>query len=272
VWSRYLFKAELIATIVVIITVTISVATAMSTGSSPNMSEIEKADKAQRNLFIVYILFLTLTVVFAVLVWWSGNKYQDAVKRDADSKIESSKAEVAKAKESIADLAVQADEEKLKILKMEKEVADARKGQAEAQRALLELQESLKPRHLTNKQRLQLIEALAKHPAGDITISCMGSSGESCNFAAELRGLLKTCDWKTKDGGVVVAVSGEQQPSGVVISVQSRNSLSAKLAGILLTELNKMGFNAKGVTKDSLSQDEIDVLIGLKPETSFISN
>ena len=108
-------------------------------GSGENMSEIDKAAILQRNVFVIYILTLMFTVFLSVIVWITSNKYQDAIKKDADAKIANSKVELEKANKSIAELSLRLEETKISILKMEKEVAEAKRKQAEAEKSLEEL-------------------------------------------------------------------------------------------------------------------------------------
>ncbi len=76
---------------------------AMSTiqSSSP---DIERAATQQTYLFVGYVSLLLLTLVGTVLLYRAGNRYQDAVKRDADARIAEAGSNAAQANERAQNL------------------------------------------------------------------------------------------------------------------------------------------------------------------------
>ncbi|MFZ3137100.1 MAG: hypothetical protein WA126_06895 [Thermodesulfovibrionales bacterium] len=128
--------------------------------SGPEVSAIVEAAKLHKYLFIGYILFLFITVIFTVLVWIASDRYQNPVKRDADSKIadanaiaETAKNDAAKADEKAEDARTKQKEIEQQNLTLRGEVAKLQKEAADSQRAFLALQEEIKPRELTTTQK-----------------------------------------------------------------------------------------------------------------------
>lgn len=224
------------------------------------MSEIEKAAKLNRNVFIVYFLFLLITVFLTAWFFVTSNKYQDAIKADADSKIEAAKAEAAKANENVAALTVRAEEARVSILKMEKEVADAQRKQAEAQRSLEELRGRIKPRLLTREQQTQFVELL-KDAKGTITIDAMLGDSESVAFASQINALLISAGWKSL--GVMKAVYGGQ-PKGLIILVHSAEK-APPYALKLQQTLTLLGFPAPAELHPDLPEASVKLIVGTKP-------
>lgn len=121
---------------------------AMATTQS-NPSPVELADRAHRNLFVIQLIFLLLAALVAAiltwLVWRAGNRYQDAVKADADVRIAEAKqgASEADAKAAEANLgAAKANEglaksnEEIARLTAEAEAAKTERAEADKQIAI----------------------------------------------------------------------------------------------------------------------------------------
>ena len=125
-----------------------------------------------------------------------------------------------------------------RMLALDKEVAEARTKQAEAERALLELQERMKPRHLTPEQRARLLEILKATTKGNIKVSCAVSNEESCAFAVELANLLKAAGWSVT--GVGQLVKGGKQ-AGIFLRRRSIE-VEPTSVDVLLTAFSTIGF------------------------------
>lgn len=110
-----------------------------------------------------------------------------AERAEADKQIATAKADAASAAERTAEISLRVEEE-------------ARK-RAEAQRALLALQERIKDRHLTTAQRNGLIEVLRQFPKGTVLIKCSSIGPESCAFAEEIAATLQLAGWTVIPGG-----------------------------------------------------------------------
>ena len=93
-----LFQFEAIATMARIVAPIKNMVIAMSTAQSAP-SAIDRAATQNKWLFAVYVLLLLFSAALTVLLWKSGNRLQDEIKRDADARILEAKAEAAKANE-----------------------------------------------------------------------------------------------------------------------------------------------------------------------------
>lgn len=261
-----LFRASTITIIALIITVTINIVIAMSTTSKPDNLAIEEAAKSHTNLFIIYILSLVVTVIFSVLVWKSSNKYQDAVQHNADAQIATAKAtaEVAivdatKAKEKIKEL------EQLNLT-LEGDVAKLQIKAADAQRALLELQERLKPRRLTAEQAEYLVATIKDKSPGDIWLSCKSSDEEACNLGQQLFKILKSANWRIFNNRLQdVTIYTENVSSTVGIVITINKNLKSVPSGIEL--FNKTMLQIGFVSRiERSSKESVEILIGAKPQ------
>jgi hypothetical protein len=93
-----LFQFEAIANMAGIVAPIRNMVTAMSTAQSAP-SAIDRAATQNKWLFVVYVLLLLLTAAWTVILWKSGNRVQDELKRDADARFLEAKAEAARANE-----------------------------------------------------------------------------------------------------------------------------------------------------------------------------
>jgi seryl-tRNA synthetase len=145
--------------------------------SSP--SAIELADKAQKNLFVGSIIFGVVAALIAALlawlVWRSNNKYQDAVKADADARIATAdsraaqaNAEAAKANEGlgksneeIARLTKEAEQAKTERAEADKQIAIAKADAARAKEGIANA-EAISAKASVEVARLQVVVANAE--------------------------------------------------------------------------------------------------------------
>ncbi len=75
-------------------------------------------------------------------------------------------------------------------------VANAEKERFEAQKALVELQERIQPRHLTADQRKRLVERLKSLPNGQLEIRSPVGNPEARDFAVELMAAFESGGWQ----------------------------------------------------------------------------
>ena len=146
-----LSQARITAIAAITVAPIITMAIAMSSQSNP--SEIATAAWIHTLWFWAYVGLLLLTAVATVLLWRAGNKYQDAIKGDAEARIEEAKTEAAKANEGLAkanaDIArLTADSARLNL-----EVAKAQKETEQERIARLKIEEKVAPRRITKEQQ-----------------------------------------------------------------------------------------------------------------------
>lgn len=173
-----------------------------------------------------------------------------AERAEADKQIEIAKADVTKAARQTAEISLRVEEE-------------ARK-RAEAEKALLELQERVKPRHLTAQQRKQLIEVLKKNPSNLEVINCVLADAESCAFATELNAVFKEAGWTT--GGVVSFAFAfmTEVPVGLEVWAQGFEPAPPQV-GIIDAAFKSAGLRATGRIDPSRRVGQIKLIVGAKP-------
>jgi hypothetical protein len=134
---------------------------------------------------------------------------------------------------------------------------------ANAERALLELQERIKDRHLTTEQRARLVELLKANPKGKINVSCVGgSSPEPCIFASEIVDTLKLGGWDVEFSPCFISVGGI--PVGLIIQVRSAEKAPIR-AVVLQKALGEIGFAALGELQHSMDEQTVNFIVGAKP-------
>jgi hypothetical protein len=147
-------------------------------------------------------------------------------------------------------------------LKLQGEVAKLQTKAADSQRELLELQERTKPRHLTDEQRIKLIDLLKQQPKGTIEIECIAGDKESCDFARQISDMLSFVGWKITSLGSLVI--GGQPPSGLLIFF--KDAMSTPTGAKALQEaLLSVGFPALGQLHSEYPQDKLTLMVGVKP-------
>ena len=232
----------------------------------PNIHEIETSYGFLSNLNVYLLIFAGLIAiaiaVVALLSNREGNKLKEAQKaeilrkddeltialKNKDIQIEAAKAVAEKAKEGIAVALAQAAQANEK---------------AEGERlARVKLEISLMPRHLTNIQRTQLAELLAREPTGEIAIGCIEITQEALDFGQEIYNTLKNAGWKVQ--GVNTLLASGLSFSGLLITVKTQNSPSSHLSGVLQRALKEVGIEAPASLDNRLSETQIVLLIGAK--------
>lgn len=191
----------------------------------------------------VLIVGLVVGAISTVLITWMGNVKEAYLRRD--------------------------------LAALEIGVANARKAQAEAERALLELQERIRPRNLSEKQATDFVEALRELPGGTVDLGFSGSGGdESFNFAKTFVPLFKQAGWRIRNeaslaGHFDIQVIGV----GILVSVPAGPDPTKPPSGNIrltpvLTRL-QTAFRAAGIEPDFISwfpgKDAPEVVIGSKP-------
>ena len=153
-----------------------------------------------------------------------------------------------------------------KIATLELEGGHQRERAANAERALLELQERARPRTLDPGARALLIESLQFGGYGDKTIDVEyvgGSTSEPHDFGAALVKMLREAGWTVTsfDGGPALGAP----PIGLSLRIPDQYGGSDKAFG-LASALERAGFNVP-MTRDArmTKPDMLTLTVGLKP-------
>jgi len=177
-------------------------------------SSIELATKRTNRIFLAYIVLLVVTALlvalFTWLTWDSGNKLQDAIRSDANARIEEAKRGVAKLENDNVVLRKDLETETGKVAGLQRDASDAKAAQlrvetelavqqgktAKAEIALLELLKSMEPRRLTGVQKEVLTKLLKEHPDSVAIVSTI-MDGEGSDFADDFESALHAATWQT---------------------------------------------------------------------------
>lgn len=252
-----LFRAKIITVAALIATILINIKITMSTTSQPNGLEIESAAKTHTNLFIVYILFLAATVIFSVLVWRSSNKYQDAVKSNADAKIAAANAVAEKARVVAANANEQAAGANERAANVEKHNLELQTTLERERSARLKLEAQIAPRSLATAQREALVKALSSAPK-TITVELTLLGDQEANMYGEQ--ILSALQGAKVQGNTNKVGMLTPPRYGIQITLQANSSKSLSI---------KNAFEKASIpaifTFGNTGQFDAQILVGLKP-------
>jgi hypothetical protein len=147
-------------------------------------------------------------------------------------------------------------------LELRERVAQQEERAAKAEKALLELQERTRPRHLTSSQRAFLVKALAETKfKGIIEIQIPLGQAESHDFGLEISAVLKEAGWTAEINDRVMIVG--TPPVNLILKVrvaESEPDRAIPLAQIFMDS----GLPLTAQVDPSLPADKVVLLIGSK--------
>ena len=171
----------------------------------------------------------------------------------------------AEAAEGTAKAAADAAAANERTVRLELETALQRERAAKAERELLEVQERIKPRRLTDATRQALVGALTKaNSKGLVTVNCVLGDGEGFAFATQLDEALRTAGWPTMGVNQGVYGSGSN-PVGFGIVVRA-SATAPPYAASLQRAFTDAGFPLAGAEQSALPEGSVVLLIGNKPQ------
>jgi hypothetical protein len=182
-----------------------------------------------------------------------------AERAEADKQIATAKADAARAKEGIANAEARSLEASAEVSRLRVTVANAERERAMAQKALLELQEQVRPRRLTASQRAKLLEILRSGPKGKVTFEIFVGDTEASDFLDEIAQVLAEAGWIISGG----AQSVVSPPRGIGIFVHSKDS-PPSFALFLQDALKTIGLDAESHVRDGLPTDIVLLYVGPK--------
>jgi len=249
----------------------------MATNQSSGSDLIGAAQARHNRIFGAYVLILVLTVLGTYLVWSSGNKVQDAIHDDANARIaEAGKATAQlqsdnlKLSGQVAGLQTDATDAKAAQQQVEIELNKQRERAANAELALLQLQEQIKPRTISPEQRTRLIATLKNAPNKlPVDVTCIIGDGEGFAFASQIDEILKSSGWTTM--GVSQAIFGPQNPVGVDIIVRdipndpSAAAFLRTVGDSLRAALASVGIPTSAFQNLTVPEGIVGILVGKKP-------
>lgn len=214
----------------------------------------------------VVLLFLTFAVgAGAVITSRKIALREQSRLANAEQGTAEANKKAAEAAEGTARAAADAAAANERTVRLELETAQQREKAAIAERALLEVQERIKPRRLTDANRVALIAALRQaNPKGLVTVNCVLGDGEGFAFATQVDETLKAAGWTTT--GVNQGVyAGGANPVGFGIVVHSA-ATSPPYAAALQHAFTVAGFPLAGAEQVALPEGSVVLLIGNKAQ------
>lgn len=214
----------------------------------------------------IILLFLTFAVGAGAVMTSrkiAGREQERLAKAEQGTADANMKA--AEASEGTAKAAADAAAANERTVKLELEAAQQREKAAKAERELLELQDRIKPRRLSEANRVALIRALRQaNPKGLVTLNCVLGDGEGFAFATQIDDVLKAAGWTTT--GVNQGVyGGGANPIGFGIVVHSA-ATTPPHAGSLQSAFTAAGFPLNGVEQPAIQEGLVVLLVGNKPQ------
>lgn len=199
------------------------------------------------NLYIVVLIATALILAFLTwLVWDAGNRVQDAIRADAEAKLEV---------------------EKGKVAGLQRDATDAKTAAATAERSLLELQEKFRPRHLTPEQKATIKKSIIEHSTGSasFTIKATVAANDARGYADEIAALFNRApiNWHVNVDNAIVSGA---DTSGVWMTIKSASDVPPA-TGLLHKAFVDAGFpirNDVQVDPGVPSPTEIWLTIGTK--------
>jgi hypothetical protein len=218
-------------------------------------AKVELASRKHRRLFawnVVWLAFAGLfTIWFSWRVWKAGNEEQSAVADAASERISIVEGEASNAKAS--------------QLRIEKDLIESKTKLAEADRALLEIQERFVFRTLTGQARDKFLKELEGAPRGKIRVSSIANNAEAFAFASQISDTLRTAGYDL--GKKLNSFIGGDLLVGVSIGVGDEKE-QPPFARSLQRAFEAIGIKAVGRVGNlppSVTPDTVVIHIGAKP-------
>lgn len=258
----------------------------LMTAIQSNLSEIEVLTQRHSWEFYVYVAVgIIVPVILAILswrVWYTSNRLQDAIKRDAEVKIEQARTEAAQANEGLG----KANQE---IARLSFETAKANERTEELKTRNLELQQRIEAER---GERLGLQEAVAPRSAGhqgrfteklkpfrgtQFVVESIPDS-EPSQMAGELTTVLLLAGWEpfattpqTKSEhffeGITVESAPRRQINRADYSLVENNA--HPVAEALIAELKNLNIKTMRIASE-LPPGKVRIRGGPKPRTYFL--
>jgi putative heme iron utilization protein len=160
---------------------------------------------------------------------------------------------------------------------VEIKLAKQRQATAAAERSLIELQQTVRWRHLTDKQSADFVAALKAFPNGEVKFgTTVGGADEAMSLAKQLLPLFKQAGWKAPEDASGMVQHGDLLVTGIGIVIWPTSVSPSSEKGFerffmtpLLTTL-KGAFEAAGqqvtFVKSPYKTSDVEVVVGSKPE------
>lgn len=219
------------------------------------------------------VILLFLTFVFGAGVLFTStriNARQAEELRQFSAKLTGAQTELSRQQERaanadarVAGLEKAATDAKTVQQKVEAELARQQEKTASAERALLELQERVKPRHSSTVQRSQLVELLSHAAKGPLRVSHIILDEEGRSFAMQVADALTASGWSPGEVEKSMYSSGPIAV-GIVLMVRDANEAPSHLK-VLFDAFTQVGLSPSLGVNPSTPEGTVEVAIGIKP-------
>lgn len=253
-----------------------------------SLNLIERAASVHRWMLVGYIVALLLTVAFTYLLWSSGNREQEAIRADADNRLESVRLDgqtaARESSEKIAGLNAEAEKLRLETETARREISSAksdaakaneragaleletakqREKAANAERELLALQRRIAPRQFSAGEMASLIEELRRSPVkGLVEIGSVIGDSEGDALATQFDQALKAGGWTTH---VYRSAYVGGDPIGLGFVVHSISATPPTHLLALSRALATVGVILPTIEDAGLADGALKLLVGIKP-------
>jgi hypothetical protein len=184
----------------------------------------------------------------------------------AESHLGESNARAALAEQHSAEANVIAARTAAQAKTLEIEAGRQRERAALAERALLELQQRIKPRSITDAERPGLLEALKRaEPKGPVLLNHVMGDAEGQAFAVQISRVLDEAGWPVL-GVTESAQGGGDDPTGLGIVIRSL-AAPPPHAMALQRSLKINGLGLHLVEYPNVGANSVVILVGVKPES-----
>jgi len=206
--------------------------TSIQSASEEGKKVLALAVKHNNWIFAVYIALLIAGIIFTCLLWKSGNNVQDAIRRDADARIEEAKKGVKELEASNLVLKGDLEAEKGKVAGLQRDAALAKTNQqrveielskqqertANAEKELVGVKKRQQPRNIDSVYAEGFKHFLEGKPKSPLVIACVLGNSEGCTFAEHIKRVFVTAGWEVS--GVFPRMT-PGNPSGISLGIGS---------------------------------------------------
>jgi hypothetical protein len=148
-----------------------------------------------------------------------------------------------------------------KVAAVEVEEAHARERAAKAEKDLLEIQEQIKPRRITDEQRNRLFKLFTGSSKGPVRINVVLGDGEALYFAKQFQDILKKSGWTDVHVSQSVRTGS---PVGITMVVKDGNK-DPVFAQVLLDAFSLIRLEVKRSYQPTFPDETVGILVGMKP-------
>ena len=219
----------------------------------PNIPRMERTYNILTNLNVGLLVFAGLiAVTISVVALFSVRKGGALIKaKDEESNTK------------LARLTAQTEEARAKQGEYEQQNLILRTDLANAQRALLELEERTRSRQITEQQKGRLAEMLRDSPPGSVSVTYASTDPEASVFAQQIVETLRLTKWEVT-GPRPVPKKQLSLPAGLMIVVRDKYHVPP-WATSLCNAFEAIGFKMEVGRRPELSDTIAEIYVGAKP-------